>query len=123
MRKQWVVLLAAVAACGSPPSLAPVRGPTLLVTNQGLGRLALYDQQGRLATLLPNERRCVLLRYTQSAQTLRYAIEGEMYETPTFYPETLDGWRLEVGTTPAIDRLSLRPLDEPCRPGRGQLAP
>lgn len=123
MNTRWVVLLAATAACGGLPPLSPNRGPTLLVTNQGLGHLVVYDEQGRLVTLMPRESRCVLIRHPTKAQVLHYTIEGETYDTPWFDPSMLDGWRLEVGTTPNLDRLSLRPLDEPCSPSRGQLAP
>ncbi len=123
MSKQWVVLLAAILACGGLPRLAPQRGPTLLVSNRGLGRLAVYDELGRLATVMPNETRCVVLRNPQKIQALRYSIEGQMYDTPSFNPMALDGWRLEVGTTPSIDRLTLRPLEEPCRTGSADLAP
>jgi hypothetical protein len=118
-----VVLLAVVAACGRPPNLAPNRGPTLLVTNRGIGHLVIYDEEGRIATVLPNESRCVVLRDPTRARALHYAIEGQTYETPWFDPMTLEGWRLEVGTTPNVDGLSLRPVDEPCRPGSGHRAP
>jgi hypothetical protein len=118
-----MVLLAVVAACGGPPNLAPNRGPTLLVTNRGIGSLVLYDEQGRLATVMPAESRCVPLRNPTKGQVLHYAIEGETYETPWFEPTMLEGWRLEVGTTPNLDGLTLRPLQEPCRPGSGQVAP
>lgn len=123
VKTRWVVLLAAVAACGGLPRLAPSRGPTLLVTNHGIDHLVVYDEQGRLVTLMPNESRCVLLRNPTKTQTLRYAVEGQSYATPWFDPTTLDGWRLEVGTTPNLDGLTLRPLEEPCRPGGAQLAP
>jgi hypothetical protein len=113
----WVVLLAAVAACGRSPGLAPVTGPTLQVSNQGLGRLVVYDEQGRLLTVMPNETGCVQLRRTAKIQVLRYSIEGRTYQTPPFDPMTFEGWRLEVGTTPATDGLTLRSLDEPCQPG------
>lgn len=123
MPKRWVVLLAAVAACRGLPPLSPSHGPTLLVTNQGIDHLVVYDEQGRLVTLMPHESRCVRLRNPTKTQTLRYEIEGQAYDTPRFDPATLDGWRLEVGTTPGLDRLSLRPLSEPCSPGRGHAAP
>jgi len=83
----------------------------------------VYDEEGRLATLMPNESRCVLLRHPAKGQSLHYTIEGQSYDTPWFDPMMLEGWRLEVGTTPNLDGLTLRPLEEPCRPRGAQLAP
>ncbi len=94
----------------------PNPGPTLLVTNEGIGRLVVYDEQGRLVTVMPHEARCVPLRNPSKIQVLQYSIEGQTYSTPSFDPLTDDGWRLDVGTTPATDRVTLRP-DDPCQPG------
>ena len=122
---RWrAVLLLALLACWGPRPLAPLKGPTILVTNRGLGSLALYDEVGRLVTVMPFESRCVYLRDPAQPQTLQYVIEGQGYYTPRFDPGSFEGgWRLEIGTVPWLEGLSLRPLKHPCHPGARQVVP
>jgi hypothetical protein len=112
-------------ACWQP--LAPVtasRGPTLLVSNRGLGKVVLYDDLGRLVTVMPNETRCVYLRQPEQEQALEYEAEGQMYQTGVFDPTMADGaWRLEVGTLPLYSATSLRPESQQCHPGAKQVTP
>lgn len=108
----WIAGL--VARCNLPP-LAPV-GPTLLVSNRGLGQLVLRDRIGRLATLSPGQERCVTLRQMATPQVLIAVTEGRSYETPIFVPDTEAGWRLVVGTAPRSDVVGLVPSEAPCDP-------
>jgi hypothetical protein len=109
--------------CWQPlPPVAASRGPTLLVTNRGLGKLVLYDNLGRLVTVMPNETRCVYLRQPGQEQALAYEAEGQTYETRVFDPAMADGaWRLEVGTLPPYSATSLRPVSHPCNPAARQV--
>jgi hypothetical protein len=95
----------------------------LQVTNRGIGCLIIYDEDVRIATVMPSESRCVALRDPARGRALQYVIEGQTYSTAWFDPTSFAGWRIEVGTTPNLDGLSLRPTDAPCRPGGGHLAP
>ncbi len=120
--KWQAILFLALLACWGPPRVAPVRGPTILVTNRGLGPLVIYDRVGRLVTVMPNQSRCVYLRDPHYAQALGYVIEGERYATPWFDPGALQGgWRIEIGTVPRHEGLSLRPLATPCNPAARQV--
>ena len=126
MKALWgsAVLLVGAAACWAPRPITPSRGPTLLVTNRGLGHLVVYDHLGRLVTVMPNETRCVYLRQPEQEQALEYETDGQAYETPVFDPGTADGaWRLEVGTLPKYDATTLRPLSRPCNPAARQVSP
>ena len=122
MRALLAVLLVATAACWAPQPVTTSRGPTLLVTNGGLGHVVVYDGLGRLVTVMPNETRCVYLRRPDHEQALEYKIEGQTYETRVFDPATADGaWRLEIGTTPLFDATTLRPLSQQCNPAAKQV--
>ena len=122
---RWpVVLLAVAVACWGPPSVTPLRGPTLLVTNRGLGTLALYDEMGPLARVMPGESRCIRLHDFHRDQLLRYVIEGRGYDTPWFDPGDFEGgWRMEIGTLPLYQGLSLRPLRTACNPAARPVVP
>ncbi len=114
-------LLVVTAACWGLQPITASRGPTLLVTNRGLGHLVVYDGLGRLATVMPNQSRCVYLRHPEQEQALQYEIEGQTYQTLTFDPTMAGGaWRLEVGTLPKYDATTLRPLSHQCNPAAKQ---
>jgi hypothetical protein len=114
----WAVLVVATTACWQPlPPITASRGPTLLVTNRGLGHLVVYDELGRLVTVMPNQTRCVYLRHPEEEQTLEYEIEGQTCQTLVFDPGMAGGaWRLEVGTLPKYDVTTLRPRSRRCDP-------
>lgn len=102
-------------ACGGLAPVAPV-GPTLSLSNQGVGQVVLRDRSGRLATVLPGETRCVTLRQTETPQALVVTSQGRSYETPLFIPAAEAGWQLVIGTEPRYDVIRLIPSEGACNP-------
>lgn len=108
---------ATVAACyrarveGFAPATA---GSTVVITNDGLSVMRIYDVTGYVGRVYPGETRCFRLRLTERSNALRAIIDGTSFTSPIFEPWAHGGWSWRIATTPRYDVLSLVPA-EPCR--------
>jgi hypothetical protein len=113
-----VGLLWAFALCGcavTDTPISPDRQITLLIIHNAnaRGHLAVYDRNGRIATLNPGEKACVRLRQTTGDQALAYRMEGRFYYTvPPWAPESSPGWVWEFVGIYQSDALGPIPADQ-----------
>ncbi len=84
--------------------------PTLLIINQSLEPVRLYDGSMLLANVYPGERRCIKLRrQTDVTFFLKQWSANEL--APTINPVTSPGWEITVRNRLVFDVLSLQPAE------------
>ncbi len=108
-----VAILAACAAVDSGVDYAPAF-PTLLVINQSMEPVRIYDDMGiYMGKVYPGERNCMVFR-RESVRTLVFRQMSQVLAGPFFNPFTAEGWSVTIRNTLWIDVDSLQPA-EPCR--------
>jgi hypothetical protein len=121
MRVRVALVYASVGLAGC--ALAPhgewfeVGSGFACVVNDGLGTMALYQagSPARLGSVEPGRWRCLRLLPSEEPLVLLVRAEGVLYRTPPAQRSASVCWWLRVGTTPALDVLSLEPGDCPRR--------
>ena len=113
-----LLLVAALAACaavgsGAVSDYAPI-SPTLLVINQSMEPVRIYDDMGTyMGNVYPGERNCMVFK-RESVRNLVFRQMSQVLPGPYFNPFSAEGWSVVIRNTLWIDVDSLRPA-EPCR--------
>ncbi len=109
-------LLSACAAQGVPVGRSSEHTlPTLLVVNESMVTVRIYDDFGRLmGNIWPGDSECLTFQ-RESVEYLVFRKEGREEIGPRFAPFGAPGWVVRIGKSPLwIDVLSLLP-GEPCK--------
>ena len=90
--------------------------PTLLVINEGMVPVRVWDDVGRLmANVYPGEKKCLMFSRENMNYLVFRKLGGVPQRGPEFSPFGTAGWVVRIGNTPLwMDVLSLQP-GEPCR--------
>lgn len=112
----WVFLALGVACYAKTNLVSPDR-ITLLVSNEGLDVVKIYDPYGRIATVLPGHPECVVFTRTYMGSVNFYIRAGnDEAVTPQIDPSTSKGWEITISTMPLrFAAISLIPTDQPCK--------
>ena len=107
---KWLVLLL-LTAC----SISTVRSyPTLLVVNNSMSPIRVYDNDGFLVgRSYPGERACLTLQH-QAVRGLVFTQLGDLVIGPVFFPFGHAGWSVILHNNLKFDVLNLQPAD-PCK--------
>ena len=86
--------------------------PTLLIINQSIDMLRIYDHMGRIVTVSPGRTECVRFRNVQSVRRLSFTYVGsfERWYTPEAPFDGYEGWVWRINTSqPALSTIDIMP--------------
>ena len=107
-----VLSLLSLAGCASQYRFDTVtpQNPTLLVINRGLNPVRVYGEFSHvpLVRVMPGMSQCTTIQGAMVRQIIMR--DGAKWSrTPEFTAFSAEGWVIEVGRSPTLDALTLRP--------------
>ena len=104
------LLLAVMLACATVVTRRVFAYPTLLIINESLEPVRVYDGGMLLTNVYPHAEQCIKLR-RQGDVTLRFKQWSADEVAPTINSASSPGWRVVVRNTLTFDVLSLQPAE------------
>jgi len=96
--------------------ITPTPTVTVLVVNDSYHNIVVYADNARIATVLPHQSECVIIRNPTYAKLhIRATGDPQIYEAPFTQLDSYLGWEWRLDNNLRISVINLSPTEIPCR--------